>query len=193
VRKALLTGLLLGGLLLGLLSALSATTIIPISVERLTDISTDVVAAHANKSWSSWNAQHTMIVTYTEFSVDSRLKGSVPATITVKQPGGSAGDYTQHVAGVRPWSAGESAVLFLRPSSSGDGCFVVSGLMQGDFRVRKQASGAVVVDNGSGNAASQSEQVQSFNASDKSLTPFSGSRMTLDQLQKRVRSRMQAR
>jgi hypothetical protein len=183
--------LLLAGLLLGFVSSLSATTIIPISVERLTDISSDVVVAHANKSWSTWNAQHTMIVTFTEFSVDDHLKGSGSSTITVKQPGGSAGDYTQRVAGVRPWSAGESAVLFLRPSA--DGTFVVSGLMQGDFRMRKQTSGSMLVDNGSGSASGASEQVLSFDSSSKSLAPFSGTRMTLDQLQQRVRSRVQAR
>src|SRR5690349_12729374 len=82
-------------------SSLNATTVFPMSVERLTDISSDVVVAHALKSWSAWNAQHTIIITYTQFAVDNRLKGNAGSTVTVKTPGGSAEGYSQHVAGVR--------------------------------------------------------------------------------------------
>ena len=172
----------------------SATTIVPMSVERLTDISTDVVVAHAKKSWSEWNAQHTMIVTYTEFAVDNQWKGSANSTITVKQPGGSAEGYTQRVAGVRPWSAGESAVLFLRPASSHDGSFVVSGLMQGNFRVRRSASGSMMADNGvEGSTNSPGADVESFHALDRSLAHYTGNRMALDELQRRVRARAQTR
>lgn len=174
-------------------TALRATTVFPMSVERLTDISSDVVVGHAVKSWSRWNAQHTIIVTYTQFAVDNRLKGASGATVTVKQPGGSAEGYTQHVAGVRPWSAGESAVLFLRPSQSGD-ALVVSGLIQGDFRIRRSSSGTLVADNGLDNTAvaAASEQVQVFNPSDKSISPYLGHRMTLDELQQRVHSRIRS-
>lgn len=179
--------------LLVLFSAAGATTIIPMSVEKLTDVSSDVVVAHAIKSWSQWNAQHTMISTYTQFSVDSQLKGTSGSTLTVKQPGGSAEGYTQHVAGVRPWSAGESAVLFLRPSSGNDGTFVVSGLMQGNFRVRRSASGAIA-DNGVEAPTKQvSDDVQSFNPESQSLTPYSGNRMNLDELERRVRTKIQTR
>jgi len=177
-----------------LCACLHATTLVPMSVERLTDISSDVVVAHAKRSWSEWNAQHTMIVTYTEFTVDSQLKGSAGATITVKQPGGSAEGYTQRVAGVRPWSAGESAVLFLRPAPSHDGTLVVSGLMQGDFRVRRSASGEVIADNGvEGSTNSARREVESFNPSQRSLAPYTGNRMSLDELQLRVRTRAQTR
>lgn len=174
-----------------LFAPLEATTVFPMSVERLTDISSDVVVGHAVKSWSSWNAQHTLIVTYTQFAVDNRLKGAGGAMVTVKQPGGSDEGYTQHVAGVRPWSRGESAVLFLRRSQSGD-ALVVSGLIQGDFRIRRTASGTLVADNGleDGALAAGREQVQEFNPADKSISPYLGHRMTLDQLQQRVRSRI---
>lgn len=176
-----------------LLAPSQATTVFPMSVERLTDISSDVVVAHAVKSWSAWNPQHTLIVTYTQFAVDNRLKGSAGTSVTVKQPGGSAEGYTQHVAGVRPWSAGESAVLFLRPSQSGD-ALVVSGLIQGDFRIRRNASGTLIADNGlqDGAVAASSEQVQVFNPSDKSVSPYLGHRLNLDELRQRVRTRVQA-
>ncbi|HKT24674.1 MAG TPA: hypothetical protein VJR04_08715 [Terriglobales bacterium] len=172
-------------------SSLHATTVFPMSVERLTDISSDVVVAHAVKSWSVWNAQHTIIVTYTQFAVDNRLKGNAGASITVKTPGGSAEGYTQHVAGVRPWSAGESSVLFLRPSQSRD-ALVVSGLIQGDFRIRRNASGTLVADNGLEDGAlnAATQDVQEFNPSSKSISPYLGHRMSLNELQQRVRSRV---
>ncbi|HWC16201.1 MAG TPA: hypothetical protein VG498_04275 [Terriglobales bacterium] len=177
-----------------LCASASATTIIPMSVERLTDISSDVVVAHATRSWSEWNNQHTMLVTYTQFTVDSRLKGAASATITVKQPGGSAEGYTQRVAGVRPWSAGESAVLFLKPSTSHDGTLVISGLMQGDFRVRRSSSGSVIADNGvEGTTRQVSNNLESFNVSNGSVSPYTGNRMSLDELQRRVRTRTQTR
>jgi hypothetical protein len=186
--------LLISVALIALLSAASATTIVPMSVEKLADVSSDVVVAHATKSWAQWNPQHTMISTYTQFSVDSQLKGTNGSAITVKQPGGSAEGYTQHVAGVRPWSAGESAVLFLRPSSGNDGTFVVSGLMQGNFRVRRSASGAAIADNGVGAPTKQvGDEVQSFNPESKSLTPYSGNRMNLDELERRVRTTIHTR
>src|SRR5258705_4218168 len=96
--------------------SLSATTIVPVSVERLTRQSTHIVEAQASQSWSQWNPQHSLIFTYTQFQVARALKGQAPAMIVVKQPGGSAEGYTQKVAGVRHWRTGDQAVLFLRPS-----------------------------------------------------------------------------
>lgn len=175
--------------LLTLFASAYATTVVPMSVERLTALSSHVVVAHAVKSWSAWNAQHTMIETYTQFSVDTSLKGASTNTITVRQPGGSADGYTQHVSGVRPWTAGESAVLFLQPSMSNDGTFIVTGLMQGNFRVHHSASGTTIADNGVPSPASEpGEEVDSFNPANKSLHTYTGNRMNLDDLVQRVRT-----
>lgn len=181
----------IGLIVMGMLAAAGATTIIPMSVEKLAEISSDVIVGQAGKSRAEWNSQHTMIVTYTEFTVENRLKGSAQNVITVKQPGGSAEGYTQHVAGVRSWSTGESAVLFLRPSSANDGAFTISGLMQGDFRLRHSASGEAVADNGIAAPNSQvasNDDVQSFNSRDRSLTPYRGNRMNLSELERRVKT-----
>jgi hypothetical protein len=126
----------------------TATTIVPMSVEDLTRSASDVIEAHAVRSWSSWNAQHTLIYTYTTFEVQSRLKGSAPEMVTVKQVGGSAGGYTQKVSGVRQFQEGENALLFLRPSVAADGTLVVVGLVQGNFRVYQSTSGDPMVSNG---------------------------------------------
>ena len=161
-----------------LVGVLSATTIVPVTVEHLTRESTHVVEATALDSWSDWNSQHTLIFTYTRFQVSRALKGEAPQTIIVTQPGGSAGHYTQRVAGVRHWKAGETAVLFLRPSDTPDGTFQVTGLMQGNFLMNASPTGHVTVSNGV-------PEVSSYEAG--TVTTYRGAVMTLDQLESRVR------
>jgi hypothetical protein len=194
ILRMMAKGSALFALGISLLTAASATTVIPMSIEQLTETSTHVVLGHVVKTWSSWDAQHTRISTYTQMSVENWLKGTGENAIIVKQPGGSAEGYTQHVSGVRPWSAGESAVLFLHRAPSNDGTYVVSGLMQGDFRVRRSTSGAIIADNGvSSNTKELAGDVQSFNPSNKSLTPYTGSHITLDELEQRVRAAIRSR
>jgi hypothetical protein len=162
-----------------LTALLSATTIVPVSVERLTQESSHVVEAQASQSWSQWNPQHSLIFTYTKFQVERTLKGQAPATIVVKQPGGSAEGYTQKVAGVRHWRTGDQAVLFLRPSQEMDGTLEVTGLMQGNFLIHKSDTGETMVSNGV-------PDVSSYQASSNAVTQYRGSGMRLDQLETRI-------
>ena len=159
---------------------ISATTIIPVSVERLTSESSHVLEAQAVNSWSQWNPQHSLIFTYTRFQVSRTLKGAVPTTIIVKQIGGSAEGYTQKVAGVRHWQAGDEAVLFLRPSIAGDGTFEVTGLMQGNFLVKSSADGEKVVSNGV-------MGVTAYEAASQQATPYRSHEMRLQDLESRIR------
>lgn len=157
-----------------------ATTVIPLSVERLAAESSNVLLARAVDYRSNWNADHTRIYTYTRFQAVRTMKGSLPTNFTVKQLGGSADGYTMKVAGVRGWQPGEDAVLFLRPSSDNDGTFVVTGLMQGDFRLQRQPSGEVFVSNGM-HGASQLD-------TSGTVTQYQGSRLTLRELERRVKA-----
>ena len=156
----------------------SATTIIPVSVERLTGESSHVVEGRALSSWSQWNPQHSLIFTFTKFEVSRTLKGQAPSTIIVKQIGGSAEGYTQKVAGVRHWREGDQAVLFLHPSPSGDGTLEVTGLMQGNFRIHATSSGTTVSNGVSG--------VISYDSESQATGPYQGSGMRLDELESRV-------
>jgi len=167
-----------------LLSLASATTVIPMSVEKLVGASSHVVEATALQAWSEWNAQHTIIFTYTKFQVTRRLKGQAPTAIIVKQLGGSAGGYTERVAGVRHWRSGEQAVLFLRPSQDQDGTLEVTGLMQGNFMVRQSPSGETLVSNGV-------PQVSAYEMSSHEVTPYRGSGMRLEELESRVHKAVQ--
>lgn len=162
----------------------SATTIIPMSVEQLASKATAVVEAQAISSESRWNAEHTRIYTYTKFRLAKTLRGYAARLITVKTWGGSAEGYTQKIAGVRAsWPEGERAVLFLRPSLEHDGTMVVVGLMQGDFRVLEE-NGTTFVSNGVG----AGEMVEALNPATQSIEHYTGAKMTIDQLEQRVRN-----
>ena len=158
----------------------SATTIIPVSIERLTSESSEVVEARALSAWSQWNPQHSHIYTYTRFQVQRSLKGRVLGVVVVRQIGGSAEGYTQRVAGVRHWRMGEQAVLFLRPSENADSTYEVTGLMQGNFLVSQDSTGASTVSNGV-------TGVTSFDPSSHQTALYQGSRMKLEDLESRVR------
>ena len=125
-----------------------ATSMVPMSVETLTEKEALVTEGEATSAWSQWNAEHSLIYTYTEFRVTQTLKGSPPQRLVVKQLGGTVGDTTQHVSGVRYWVPGEESVLFLRPSEAGDSTHIVVGLVQGNFRMQHFESGEVRVSNG---------------------------------------------
>ncbi|HEX8926719.1 MAG TPA: hypothetical protein VF786_13050 [Terriglobales bacterium] len=157
----------------------SATTVKPLSVEELTTRSTHVVLARAVGSRSAWNAAHTLIYTETRFTAEQNLKGTAPATFSVRQIGGSADGYTQKVSGVRGWQPGEEAVLFLRPSEANDGTYAITGLMQGNFAVKQTNAGKVMVSNGV-------PDVTAFDSATGRLNHFGGAEMSLQELRRRV-------
>ncbi len=169
-------------IVVGVAAVCAATTVIPMSVEDLTRASTHIAETRVLDTWSAWNPQHTLIYTYSHVQVVRMLKGNNTGTFVVKQLGGSAGGYTQKVAGVRQLIPGEDTLLFLRPSQVGDGTVVVVGLMQGNFRIYSASSGRVMVSNGMpAVSAVQRGRVASF----------TGAAMPLDQMEARIRQAMQ--
>lgn len=171
--------LCLAALVLLAASIISATTVRPMSIEKLTGLADVVVEAHIIDSWSEWNAQHTRIYTFSRISITRALKGSQASTIVVKQPGGTKDGIKEVVFGVRHLVPGEDALLFLTPSSSNDGTLSVVGLMQGNFRIYKSASGEMKVSNGM-------PEVTVSEPGGK-VGAFTGSRMTLKQIESHVR------
>ncbi len=166
--------------LASLLSALAAaTTVVPLPVEKIAAVSTQVIEGTAGESWSQWNPQHTLIYTYTRFHVSRTLKGSAARTVVVRQLGGSAEGYTQHVAGVRYWRQGEQSVLFLHPSEGNDGTLSVTGLMQGNFAVYHTPTGATMVSNGM-------PGVSAYHPSTNAVSTYQGNVMRLEELVSRV-------
>jgi hypothetical protein len=167
-----------GLLLLAVPLLLVATTVVPMGVEALTRASTHVVEARAMGSTSQWNSEHTFIFTYTRFEVTRTLKGQASNTIMVREIGGTVEGITQKVAGVRHWSLGEEAVLFLQRSSA-DGTLVVTGLMQGNFLMRRTRAGHVYVSNGMPDAFE-------YQAAAGEVTNYRGNTMRLEELESRI-------
>lgn len=161
-----------------------ATTVIPLSVENLTAISSHVVEGRAISSWTQWNATHTVIFTYTKFQVQRTLKGEAAATMVVRQLGGTLDGTTEKVAGVRQWKIGEQALLFLRPGEIRDGSLVVTGLMQGNFLIYRGPTGENLVSNGAPN-------VSAYRASTTPITTYSGSAMRLQEMEGRIQKAVQ--
>jgi hypothetical protein len=161
-------------------SALMATTIVPMSLEKLTASSTDVVEARAIDARSAWDSDGKMIYTYTRFAIRRTLKGTAPNVITVKQMGGHAGGYTQKVSGVTHWQPGDEAVLFLQPSTMNDGTLIVTGLVQGNFRMLREPSGEVMVSNGV-------PDVSALQQSASQPVGYRGAKMSIQNLEQRVR------
>jgi len=165
--------------MLAALVAAHATSIKPMTIETLTERAGLVVEARAETSWSLWNPQHTLIYTYTRFTVSRGLKGAAPAELVVRQMGGSAGGYTQQVAGIHHWQPQEEALLFLRPSQSQDGTMSVVGLMQGNFTVQRLRNGEAVASNGVAG-------VEIYNPGQQSPQEYSGVSMRLGDLEQRI-------
>ena len=157
----------------------TATTVVPMSVERLTSISSHVVEGKAVQTWSAWDPSHAMILTYTKFQVQRALKGQPGGVVVVKQLGGRVGAMTQKVAGIHHWQPGEEALLFLRPGMARDGTLVVTGTIQGNFLVRVAEDGTRIASNGM-------PEVSAYSASTGAVSPFRGNRMALKDLESRV-------
>jgi hypothetical protein len=166
-------------LLLAVPTLLFATTVVPMAVEALTRASTYVVEARSIGSTSQWNSEHTFIFTYTRFEVTRALKGQASNTIMVRQIGGTVDGITQKVAGVRQWSPGEESVLFLQPSSMADGALVVTGLMQGNFLMRRTQAGHTYVSNGMPDAFE-------YQAAAGEVTSYRGNTMRLEEIESRI-------
>ncbi len=171
-------------LLLALPVLLNATTVVPMDVDKLASVSTHIVEARAVQSTSQWNAEHTLIFTYTQFALTRTLKGQAPATFMVRQLGGTVDGITQNVAGVRHWRPGEEAVLFLQPSSISDGALVVTGLMQGNFLMRHTPQGQTFVSNGMPEASA-------YHTATGEVTSYRGSNLRLKDLESRIQKAVQ--
>jgi hypothetical protein len=156
-----------------------ATTVLPMSIESLTAASSHVVEGVPMQTWSQWNPQHTMILTYSKFQVQRTLKGTAPPMLIVKQLGGRVGTTVQKVAGVRNLQPGEQTVLFLRPGDENDGTLVITGLMQGNFSVRFAQDGTLIATNGM-------PDVHAYSVSTGEITSYQGNRLRLDELEARV-------
>ena len=135
IRVLVLATVLVGAMIS--ISPARATTMVSMSMEQLTQASSDIVQARVVNQVSEWNATHTQIVTITTLEVSQTLKGNTASTVQIRQLGGTVGNMTVSVPGdvaLRPQS---EYVLFLEPADGAN--YHVVGMTQGAYPVYQDA------------------------------------------------------
>ncbi len=114
-----------------------ATVVTTEAIEQLAKQAPIVVRATVKTSASQWTANKQLIVTRTELHVDEILKGKVPGTFFVQQPGGTVDGVTAAVSGTAQFSPQESVVLFLEPlpNATDKNTFVVLSMTAGKVQL----------------------------------------------------------
>ena len=117
-----------------------ATTLVRLSLEQLSQASSDIVGGHVLGQESGWNASHTQIMTVTRMAVEQRMKGQAPEVIEIEQPGGKVGNIRVYVPGSVHFLPEGKYLLFLEPSRGTPSRYLVVGMAQGAYRVYKDGS-----------------------------------------------------
>lgn len=121
-------------LLLGLAAALPArgATALPATVEELARASDAVVRGVVEGQESRYTSDRRLIYTFVTIRPAAVWRGSAPARLTVRVPGGAVGRIGMRVPGAAAFATGEEVVVFLRP---GGAVRQVTGMAQGKFSV----------------------------------------------------------
>lgn len=137
---------------LALTSTAVATTVLPLDLEALTNAADRVFMGRVVAIRTGRDG-HGLPVTWTTFTVDEALKGTVPSTIEIKQIGVDAplaDGAIYRIPALPRYRVGDEVILFLHPDSR-EGFTSPVGLGQGRFRIRRE-HGASVAENDVGNA-----------------------------------------
>ena len=138
-RRKLLWTLFLIGLTLLAVATASATTLVRLSFDDLTDKATAITRARCVGSISVW--RNGEIWTDTEFEVLEVSKGTAAEILHISLPGGRVDHVQSHVDSVPVFRAGEEVYLFLW-RGRGPGTYVL-GWAQGTFRITRDVNSGV--------------------------------------------------
>jgi hypothetical protein len=102
-------------------SASFASVVVKMDVGEMTRASHAVVVGQVLDQRSEWNPKREFIWTFTRVRVDEAGKGGhAPGqVITVREIGGSVGDYNQAMIGGATFRTGEKVILFLQRAKDG--------------------------------------------------------------------------
>ena len=123
----------------------AATTVLPMSLERVTSAAAVIFHGRVISSEVKQDPQSGQIATVTEFEVLDAVKGNPGKTHTIKQIGGQLPGSNRRLVihGVPEFDIDQEYVVFL-PEASSLGFASPIGLSRGKFDVRKQDGKAVV-------------------------------------------------
>jgi hypothetical protein len=123
--------------LFGLFASVSvqATTLVHLSLEQLSQASSDVVRGRVVGQETRWNSSHTQILTFTTVEIERTLKGNPGHSMVIEQPGGSLGNIRVRVPGTVSFRPGGSYFLFLEPAGANTSSRQLVGMAQGAYRI----------------------------------------------------------
>ena len=140
-RAPWLTGLVALGLAALVAAPASTTTLLHFDIEEMTAIAAVVAVGEVDGVEARWNDARTKIYTRVTIKPTEVLKGaSNLRRLTIKMIGGKVGEDAARLPGTPELKPGERVLVFLEPRDDGDGYLIV-GLFQGLFRLRKGAQG----------------------------------------------------
>lgn len=112
-----------------------ATTLVELSLEQLSQASTEIVRGRAIAQEARWNSSHTTILTLTTIEIEQTFKGAPRRTVVIEQPGGALGNIRVRVPGTVSFRPRGSYYLFLEPAGAGASGYRLVGMAQGAYRV----------------------------------------------------------
>jgi len=112
-----------------------ATTLERMNLGQLAQAAGTVVRARCSGASARW--ENGSIWTLNEFDIVERFKGSPPAHIRVRSPGGRVGHISTRVEEAPEFLPGDDAVLFLEATA--DGSYGVTAWAEGTFRIRNSS------------------------------------------------------
>ena len=126
----------------------AATSVLPVSLQRMTTKADIIFHGIAINNEVKLDQISGHVATYTTFKVNEVIKGNPGTTHTIKQIGGKLPDSNvrQLVHGVPQFTVSQEYVIFL-PKASSMGFSSPIGLSQGKFDIRK-LNGKTLVSNG---------------------------------------------
>ena len=111
-----------------------ATTVVPMSEADLASEAAAVVLGRVTNLWSHVDAARGQIFTDVTLAVDEVVAGpALPATVTLRQPGGQVGHVRTWIGGSPEFSIGERVLVYLKVAR--DGTLRVLQLYQGKLSV----------------------------------------------------------
>jgi len=142
-------------------TSIHATTLARLSLDQLAAVADATARVRCTSAQSRW--ENGQIWTVTSFDVLETMKGTLPAQITVRLPGGRVGHLTAIVDGTPKFTVADEVVVFLERSRGGG--FSVAAWVEGTFRIRRDPpTGVETVTQDSSNFAVFDAATQTFHA-----------------------------
>ena len=120
--------------ILWMATSAEATTMVPLSMDQMVDLSSTVVRGKVTNVWTEPDSTTHTVWTYAQVEVEKVFKGDTTTDIlVVEQPGGTWGTTDTLVESVARFSVGEEGYFFVEELASGRS--VTAGMYQGKYNV----------------------------------------------------------